>query len=115
MEKKYKLKLPLAMEFRHKSWFEPEILDLLRKYNIANVIGSGPGRWPEDRTVTADLNYVRFHGTRWLYASSYTRKQLDEWSDFIKQHKVKTVFAYFNNDKSAKAISNAKYLQQKLK
>jgi len=112
MEKKYDLKLPIATEFRHKSWFIPEILNMLSKLNICNVIASGPGRWPETREVTADFAFIRFHGDERLYASSYSEKSLNEWADFIKTNckKSKVVYCYFNNDMSAKAIDNAKYL-----
>lgn len=112
MEAKYKLKLPIATEFRHKSWFTPEVDELLARNNIANVIASGPGRWPETRIVTADFAFIRFHGDERLYASSYSNVSLDKWADFIKTNCAgcRIVYCYFNNDQSAKAVDNAKYL-----
>jgi uncharacterized protein YecE (DUF72 family) len=111
----YKLEVRLACEFRHKSWFTAEIMDILREHNIAAVIASGPGRWPETREVTAGFAFIRFHGDAKLYASSYTEKELDEWARFIKDkcQKCQAVYCYFNNDQSAKAVDNAKYLASK--
>ena len=57
-----------AAEFRHSSWLntqrndlEPESLDLLKEFNVANCQLDGPG-FPRTRTDTATHGYVRFHG-----------------------------------------------------
>jgi len=109
-------KIPLAIEFRHTSWFTPEVRELLRYYNAAQVVNDSPNRWPADKHVTADVAYIRFHGSTWLYRSSYTDKELEVWANFI----VKTcascahVFAYFNNDHNAVAVNNARTLLEKV-
>ncbi|MDB5160886.1 MAG: hypothetical protein JWO96_266 [Candidatus Saccharibacteria bacterium] len=111
-EQNYKMPFPLAMEFRHASWFTYKIFELLRAHNIASVINSSPDMWPASREFTADFAYIRFHGSQTLYASSYTDKELNEWAAFIKKEAgdCSRVYCYFNNDRSARAIENARYL-----
>jgi uncharacterized protein YecE (DUF72 family) len=115
-EKKYGMKFPLAMEFRHDSWFTYKFFELLRSRGIASVINSSPDMWPASREFTADFAYIRFHGSQKLYASSYTNKELQKWAHFIKKEagNCSRVYCYFNNDQSAKAVENARYLMQLL-
>lgn len=117
-EKKYGMKFPLALECRHESWFNDEIYELLEGLNIAMVINSSPRTaWPFTCRLTADLAYIRFHGSKRLYSSSYTEQELRRWAEFISSElgKTKKVYCYFNNDKSAKAIENASSLTSLLK
>ncbi|GAC1413262.1 MAG: DUF72 domain-containing protein [Candidatus Doudnabacteria bacterium] len=99
-----------ALEFRHVSWFNEEIYSLLRKEKIALVAGDSP-RWPMRLLKTADFLYLRLHGSQKLYASEYTERELREWYEAIKDLKAKEVFVYFDNDNSAFAVKNAKYMQ----
>lgn len=113
-EKRLKMRLPIAMEFRHGSWFNEETFSLMRKYDMANVINDSPKRWPASREVTATFVYIRFHGSKRLYRSSYSREELEKWAEFINKHCVSCshVFCYFNNDYNGVAVRNAKTLQQ---
>lgn len=116
-EKRHLLKLPLAVEFRHGSWFSPDTFALMRRYNLANVINDSPDRWPASKEITANFAYIRFHGSRQLYRSSYTAGELNAWADFILRAGARcdTVFAYFNNDYNAAAVQNARLLLQKIR
>lgn len=109
------LNADLACEFRDISWFKPEVFKTLESLNIASVIASGPGKWPESRSLSADFAFIRFHGDKRLYGSSYSDKALDKWAEFTKRNCAgcKKVFCYFNNDQSAKAVANARYLKSK--
>jgi len=112
-DSKYKMQFKVALECRHDSWFSDNILEQLKSHNIAIVINSSPKTsWPYTCTVTADFSYIRFHGSKRLYSSSYSNNELDRWSEFINSDlkECKTVYCYFNNDKSARAVENAKYL-----
>lgn len=95
-----------AMEFRHPSWLEDDIFDLLRKYRIAHVSVSSAGI-PTNLTVTADFIYIRFHGLSGGAAHDYTTAELKPWARHICSHPGKKVYAYFNNDISARAPNNA--------
>jgi uncharacterized protein YecE (DUF72 family) len=101
----------LFVEFRHATWFNGQVYALLRKNNIGFVI-SDSSVWPQEKIFTADSSYIRFHGPGKLFASSYSEKELQKWAKFIvSQKKIKRFYIYFNNDLSAKAIDNAKFLQ----
>ncbi len=100
-----------AFEFRHPSWFCPEVYALLEKNNFALCIADAP-RWPTARLATADFVYIRFHGSEKLYASSYTRQQLEDWAAQISRWLAegRDVYAYFNNDAEGHAVANAREL-----
>jgi len=105
----------IFIEFRHASWFNAGIYALLEKYNTGFVI-SDSSVWPANRIFTTANAYIRFHGPKELFASSYSEKELDEWADYIvSQRDIKRFYVYFNNDLSARAIDNAKYLQLKIR
>ncbi len=103
--------LKYAFEFRHKTWIDKKVFDLLKKYNVAWVI-SDSSRYPKSETITADFVYIRMHGPGALFASKYSDKDLKELAqkiaEYIKQGK--DVFVYFNNDFYGYAPENAKEL-----
>lgn len=101
----------IAIELRNKYWFTDDLYALLKKYNVALVVGQS-SRWPEVRQVTADIAYIRMHGPEKLFASSYSDEQLGEWAEYIHSlpKSVKRVYVYFNNDFHGYALENAKQL-----
>jgi uncharacterized protein YecE (DUF72 family) len=100
-----------AVEFRHVSWLEEDVFELLRKYDIAHVSVSSLGM-PMNLTVTSNMVYIRFHGLRGGAAHDYKRSELEPWARHIKEqsHDGRMVFAYFNNDANVRAPKNAKLL-----
>lgn len=111
-----KYKLSFAFEFRHKSWFQEKIYNLLRKYNSALVIADS-SRYPKAEICTTDFVYFRFHGPGSLFSSKYSKEQLEKFAQLIKKFlkEKKDIFCYFNNDFSGFAIENAKELIKLLK
>jgi uncharacterized protein YecE (DUF72 family) len=109
---KLSLNFVTAIEFRHASWFTPEVFYLLNQLDISNVIIDSPGRWPANTQITGSAAYIRFHGGKDLYRSSYSDDELKKWADFIKTKaaKYQQVYVYFNNDYNAVAVANAKTL-----
>jgi len=102
--------LRFAMEFRHKTWCDKKFYNLLKKYKVAWVIADSPS-YPKAEEVTADFVYVRMHGSKVLFTSNYTKKELSSLSQKIKKWlKTCDVFVYFNNDAMGYAIENAKEL-----
>ena len=101
-----------AIEFRHDSWFEMEVAELLRNNNIA-VCQSDAGDWPLWKEVTADFVYLRLHGNPTTYVSNYSPAKLarlaSEINTLLKQGR--DVYAYFDNDAEARAPRNALTLQ----
>src|SRR5438128_2656768 len=71
-----------ASWFRHKSWYEPKILDVLRDRNVALCISDhhdAPAPWE----VTASHVYIRGHGPGGHYRDNYSDQALRDWARFI--------------------------------
>lgn len=100
-----------CIEFRHKSWFEKDVYDLLRQYDIAYCIISAPGL-PSTIQVTTDFAYFRWHGVNNWYKHNYSKNELNGWATKIKQLDVKDIFGYFNNDYMGYAPKNCKALKE---
>jgi uncharacterized protein YecE (DUF72 family) len=96
-----------AFEFRHVTWLDREVYDLLRKYKAGFVIQDS-SRWPRAEVVTADFVYLRLHG-RVLYSSNYPEAELKKWAEKIKNwfSEGLDVYGFFNNDTNALAVKNA--------
>jgi len=105
-----------CFEFRHESWFAPEVLDLLRRHGAALVIGDHPERPFQSRERTADWTFVRFHYGRRGRNGRYSDAEVDLWARRIAQWRRETeVFAYFNNDWEGYALENADRLKRRLR
>jgi len=106
----------VAFEFRNPTWLNVKIYELLKKFNAAIVFHDFPG-WPTTEEITADFVYLRFHGSKQLYASNYSNKELEKWAEKMRQWGKEgiDVYAYFNNDAMGYAIKNAKTLEEKVK
>jgi uncharacterized protein YecE (DUF72 family) len=105
-----------AIEFRHESWFVPEVTALLRERNVALVIADRPEIASfQTHELTADFAFVRFHhGSRGL-RGNYSDSELDEWAERILGWGERgDVFAYFNNDWEGFAPRNALGLKERL-
>lgn len=102
-----------AFEFRHDSWFVPEVARLMERYGFSMCISDSP-HLPSTDTVTADFIYLRFHGSQSLYSSKYTDEELTSWAEKAQAwlRKGISVYAYFNNDVSGYAIENARRLRE---
>jgi uncharacterized protein YecE (DUF72 family) len=108
-----KAALRLAFEFRHDSWFEEAVYEILRKHNAALCIADSPD-YPRDDVVTADFAYIRYHGRTDLFASSYSNAELKKEARIIGAFLKDDidVYVYFNNDVNAHAIFNARTLRE---
>jgi uncharacterized protein YecE (DUF72 family) len=104
-----------AFEFRHDSWFDPDVTELLRGHGVALVIGDRPQVHSfQTHELTTDWTFVRFHsGTRGR-RGNYSESELREWAERIRSWPVREVFAYFNNDWEGFAPKNAKRFRQLL-
>ncbi len=99
----------MAFEFRHASWFVPEIQALLEQHGASMVVASS-SRYPQaPLKPTASFVYLRFHGPNELFASSYDDEDLKCWAARIRRWRSekRDVYAYFNNDFAAAAVANA--------
>jgi uncharacterized protein YecE (DUF72 family) len=102
-----------CFEFRHPSWFAPDVYALLREHGVALAIGDHPARSFQAYELTADWAFVRFHyGGR---DGHYSEGELEEWRERISTWREHAeVFAYFNNDWEGFAVDNALWLKRRL-
>jgi uncharacterized protein YecE (DUF72 family) len=124
--------LPLAIEFRHRSWANDRVFAELERRGITLVGVDGPdlpGLFPVLNVVTnPDLFYVRFHGRNakgWYSGNmqrqfdyNYSDDELREWIE----DKIETMNArarrgvlFFNNHVLAQAPANALRMADLLK
>jgi uncharacterized protein YecE (DUF72 family) len=107
--------LRFAFEFRHKSWCNETIYNILKKFGTAWVIADSP-RYPKAEVVTASFVYIRMHGSTTLFSSKYSYEELKTTAQNI-QGWLKNgfdVYIYFNNDFQGFAVQNAKELLELL-
>ncbi len=103
------------IEFRHLSWFDEEVYDLLNESEVGFCSVSSPDL-PDDLIVTSNIVYVRFHGMgteRYHYL--YSDKELRDWADKLKESNSNYIFCYFNNDYNANAPKNCQTLEKMVK
>jgi uncharacterized protein YecE (DUF72 family) len=104
-----------CFEFRHESWFAPEVCELLRRHGAALVIGDHPERPFQAHELTTDWTYVRFHHGSRGRRGNYSDSELDEWAERIAGWRRRVdVYAYFNNDWEGFAVRNGLALRERL-
>jgi uncharacterized protein YecE (DUF72 family) len=104
-----------TIEFRHPSWFVPEVLDALAAHRVALAVGDHPQRPFQSCAATAPWRFIRFHrGTRGR-DGNYSATEIEEWAGRIARwRRTHVVFAYFNNDWRGFAPANAHLLARRL-
>ncbi len=100
-----------VIEFRHKSWLNKEVYDLLKKYEIGFCIVSAPD-FTTDIVVTSDFAYIRWHGKDNWYRYNYSKEELKNWAEKIENLEVDEVYGYFNNDFEGYAPKNCMELKE---
>jgi len=116
--------LPLAVEFRHRSWAHDRVFMELSRRGVTLVSVDEPelpGLFPSLDVVTnPDLLYIRFHGRNtsgWRsgklqkqFDYSYSEEELSHWTmDYIQpmSSKAGKGVIFFNNHVNAQAVENA--------
>jgi uncharacterized protein YecE (DUF72 family) len=98
----------VTVEFRHASWYEDAVFDILRDHGVAFCVSDhhdAPSPW----LATADFAYVRGHGPGGHYHGRYSDAELDAWAQWIRKQGQAglTVFNYFDNDVKSAAPQDA--------
>lgn len=98
---------PVAVEFRHRSWYTDQIYEMLEQHQAAMVWHDLPASAAPMQESSVDFIYLRFHGPEGGYRGSYTDDFLSEYATYITDWLAegKTVYAYFNNTMGA-AVQN---------
>jgi uncharacterized protein YecE (DUF72 family) len=93
---------PVALEFRHESWFDDEVYALLRARNAALCVAeTEEGSTPA--VATADFGYLR------LRAVEYTDDQLRGWLDTMARIGAgwRDAFVFFKHEARAPGLAAA--------
>ena len=104
-----------VLEFRHESWLDDSVFEILRRHSVGLCVFDVPGLTCP-LVATADFVYIRFHGSTGLYSSCYSDEELVEWVKRVADlsANLKAVYIYFNNDAEAFAVRNAMTLRDYL-
>ena len=108
-------KYRFAFEFRDPTWFNAEVIDLLKAHHAALCVYDLAG-FQSPEALTAGHAYLRLHGpAEHKYSGRYTRPQLRQWLDLCAgwlESGARQVFIYFDNDQSGYAALNAIELKE---
>ena len=84
-----------AFEFRHESWFDDEVFDLLRDRQVAYCIAHGEVSDDPPFVATADWGYLRLRKVK------YSEADLKGWIRKIRRQKWKDAFVFFKHEEKA--------------
>jgi uncharacterized protein YecE (DUF72 family) len=85
-----------AFEFRHQSWFDGDVLALLRAHNASLCLAEADNELSVPFTTTADWGYLR------LRRPDYNDRQLRDWGKRIRDQPWTEVFVFFKHEDAGK-------------
>ncbi len=101
-----------VVEFRHQSWFDKKVYEVLKEEDVTCCMLSAPDELPENIILTSKTAYLRFHGKSTWYDYLYTDAELEDWKNRLDSLTgIERLFIYFNNDQHGNAVKNAKKLK----
>ena len=92
----------LAFEFRHQSWFDEEIFDVLRKHRAVLCIAEAENDLEIPFVSTADWGYLR------LRRPDYGDRELETWLNRLQAQNWGDVFVFFKHEDEGKGPLMAK-------
>lgn len=97
----------LVCEPRHQSWFTPEAEDLLVRCRVARVAADpAPVAGAGETGGWAGLRYMRLHGSRQMYRSSYDATAIERHATAARKAGVDS-WTIFDNTMTGAATLNA--------
>ncbi len=81
-----------AWDFRNPTWFDDDVLELLRSENHALVVSDTEDLPTIYREKTADWGYLRLRRIR------YSEKELKKWIKWMKAQQWKDTFVFFRHE-----------------
>lgn len=102
-------RIRVAVEFRHESWWTPDIRELLERHQAALCWADRRGRPVTPLWRTADWGYLRFHEGAARPWPRYGRRALGTWASRVAAAWPgdADMFVYFNNDPGGAAVHDA--------
>jgi uncharacterized protein YecE (DUF72 family) len=105
-----------TIEFRHASWFVPEVMWMLRAHHVALTIGDHPSRPFQTYEATTDWRFIRFHYGAHGRVGNYSATEIAAWAERMAGWaRREAIYAYFNNDWNSYAPANATVLLRRLR
>jgi uncharacterized protein YecE (DUF72 family) len=95
-------RLRAALEFRHQSWFDDEVLALLRDHRAALCIAEAESDLEVPFVATADWGYLR------LRRPDYDDRELKSWVRRVRKQDWKDAFVFFKHEDEGKGPQIAK-------
>lgn len=112
---KIDLKFRNVIEFRHESWWIPEVWNELANYKITFCSVSHP-QLPETIIKEMPLVYIRLHGNPKMFYSEYGTEKLTKLKESIaNDESIENTFIYFNNTASTAGILDALNMKELVK
>jgi len=85
----------VAFEFRHASWFDEEVLDLLRARRVALCIADDDNDLSIPFAATTDWGYLR------LRRDDYSDRELAHWLKRVREPAWRDAFVFFKHEDHA--------------
>ncbi len=95
-----------AFEFRHPSWLEGEILELLRARGFSLCLADTDENPAEEVITTATWGYLR------LRRAAYTAADLSRWLAMIRSQNWEKALVFFKHEEEAKGPEMAVHFRQ---
>jgi uncharacterized protein YecE (DUF72 family) len=85
-------KTPIAWEFRHASWFDDEVYEVLRTRDAALCLADADDELEVPLVSTASWGYLR------LRRPSYTTEEMQHWHTWMREQKWRDAFVFFKHE-----------------
>jgi uncharacterized protein YecE (DUF72 family) len=105
-----------CFEFRHPSWFAPDVHALLAEHGASLALGDDKRRELPKASPVGPIAYLRLHYGSRGRGGNYSARELDGWRRRVAAWRSRRpVFAYLNNDWRGFAPRNAQRLREGLR
>ncbi len=98
-----------ALELRHDSWFNEDVIDWARSKGLTWVSVDAP-KFTRDIIKTTGTVYLRMHGRTDWYRHNYTTHELKDITQRIMNAGPDSVYVFFNNDHEM--LDNARHFRE---
>jgi uncharacterized protein YecE (DUF72 family) len=85
-------KTPAVFDFRHPTWFDDEVFELLRRHNRVLCVSDTADSATSRIDKTADWGYLR------LRRVNYSKADLTAWIERVRAQEWKTVYVFFKHE-----------------
>jgi uncharacterized protein YecE (DUF72 family) len=85
-----------AFEFRHQSWFDREVFELLGDYNAALCVAEAENDLEVPFVSTADWGYLRLRRT------DYGDGDLEKWVQRVREQHWRDLFVFFKHEEAGR-------------